>query len=369
MRLEDLELVLTPALGVKGVVRLLECFPTAKHIFEASAEELRRVSRLREQAIENIISRQARRLAEREVEYCAKHNINILASTDKEYPALLRECNDYPHIIYVKGSVDLLSQPMLSMVGTREISHYGERVCQYLIRGLAERIPNLVIVSGLAFGVDSACHRMAMEYGLKTVAVIANPLPEVTPTQHTSLAREIVERGGAIISELPSSTRQNGSLYVARNRIIAALSEGTILIESGANGGSLLTAGYADDYNRTVMAVPGRIGDRSALGTNTLIRNRKAQMVLSAEDIIRELMWDVNLADEIKSKPLEQLPELTKDEMGLLGCFRSDDPLSLAELQTLSSLDMSTLTALLLSLEISGAIRQLPGNRYEKLRR
>ena len=234
---------------------------------------------------------------------------------------------------------------------------------------MAERIPNLTIVSGLAFGVDSACHRLALEYGLKCVAVVANPLPDVTPVQHSNLAREIVESGGAIISELPSSTHQNGMLYVARNRIIAGLSEGTIVIESGASGGSLLTAGYADDYNRVVMATPGRIGDRSAIGTNALIRNRKAQMVLSAEDIIKELMWDVNLKEELqRPAPLLRV-ELTRDEAGLLNCFRSDDPLSMAELEELSSLDHPTLTALLLSLEISGEIRQLPGNRYEKLRR
>ena len=369
MRLEDLELTLTPGLGVKGVVHLLECFPTAEHVFQASESELREVSKLRVQAIKSILERKGRRAAEREMEYCNKHNISILASTDSDYPTLLKECNDYPHIIYVRGDKAALQQPMLSMVGTRDISHYGERVCQYLIHDLAERIPNLTIVSGLAFGVDSACHRLALEYGLKCVAVVANPLPDVTPVQHSNLAREIVESGGAIISELPSSTHQNGMLYVARNRIIAGLSEGTIVIESGASGGSLLTAGYADDYNRVVMATPGRIGDRSAIGTNALIRNRKAQMVLSAEDIIKELMWDVNLKEELqRAAPLLRV-ELTRDEAGLLNCFRSDDPLSMAELEELSSLDHPTLTALLLSLEISGEIRQLPGNRYEKLRR
>ncbi len=369
MQIEDLALVFTPQLGVKGVVHLLECFGSAERIFSASESELREVGRLREEAVCNLMERTGFRAARREWEYCERNAIRILASTDEGYPSLLREANDYPHILYGVGDLKALQGPCLSMVGTRDYTPYGSRVCDYLIRELAERVPNLVIVSGLAFGVDSICHRLALECGVRTVAVVANPLPQVTPAQHTRLAHEIVERGGAIVSELPSSTKQNGNFYVARNRIIAALSEGTVLVESSASGGSLLTAQYADGYNRVVMAPPGRVGDRTAQGPNTLIRNRKAQMILSAEDVIRELMWDVNL-EGVRERDLQKVPvSLTRDEEGLLSCFRSDDPLTLSELQELSSLDTGTLTALLIGLELSGSIRQLPGNRYEKLRR
>lgn len=368
MKLEDLALVMTAGLGTKGVVHLLECFGSAERIFAASAGELCATARLREDVAENIAARTGFAAARREAAYCQRHGVVALASTDEEYPPLMREMGDYPHIIYVKGDVAALKGPCLSMVGTREQSNYGSRVCGELIRGLAERVPDLVIVSGLAFGIDSTCHRTAMECGLRTVAVVANALPEVTPAQHTHLAREIVETGGAIVSELPSSTRQNGSYYVSRNRIIAGLSAGTVLVESPASGGSLITAKFADGYDRTVMAVPGRVGDYTALGPNMLIRNRKAQMVLSADDIIRELMWDVNLKGVRERQPAVEEP-LTGDERGLLGCFRTDEPLSLSELQELSSLDPATLSALLVSLELAGAVRQLPGNRYEKLRR
>lgn len=368
MQVEDLALVFTPGLGLKGVAHLLACFGSAERIFAASEAELREVGGLREDAVRNLTSRTGFREAQREIAYCREHGIWSLASTDAEYPTLLREANDYPHVLYGIGEKEALQGPCLSIVGTRDFTPYGERVCGYLIRELAERIPDLVIVSGLAFGIDSICHRLALECGLRTVGVIANPLPQVTPAQHGHLAREMVERGGAVITELPSSTKQNGSFYVPRNRIIAALSEGLVLIESAASGGSLLTAQYADGYNRTVMATPGRVGDRTAQGPNTLIRNRKAQMVLSAEDVIRELMWDVHLKSVRERQKVEQAP-LTRDEEGLLGCFRTDDPLTVAELRELSSLDMATLTALLISLELAGRIRQLPGNRYEKLRR
>ncbi len=367
MKLEDLMLSMTPGLGTKGVNHLLAKLGSAEAIFRASEAELRAAELRREEALRGILTRAGRSAAEAEMRHCERHGVWAIASTDREYPSLMREVADYPHILYGMGDRTLFERPMLAMVGTREQTPYGERVCRYLIEGLAERIPEVVIVSGLAFGIDGVCHRLALECGLKTVAVVANPLPEVTPTQHAHLAREIVQAGGAILSELPSSTKQNGRYYIPRNRIIAALCEGLVLVESPASGGSLVTAQFADDYHRVVMAVPGRVGDRTALGPNSWIRNRKAQMVLSAEDIIRELMWDLREGYTSKPSTTEEAP-LTRDEEGLYSCFRSDDPLSLSELQELSSLDTPTLTALLMSLELAGRIRLLPGNRYEKLR-
>lgn len=370
MTIDDLALALTPSLGVKGIRHLLACFGSAEAVFSASEADLKRAGQLREPALRNLLGRAGFRAAEREAAHAARHGLKIVAQTDIEYPPLLREMNDNPHILYIKGAAEALHGPCLSMVGTRESTPYGERICDRLIRDLAERMPDLVIVSGLAFGIDAICHRAALAYGLRTVAVVANALPEITPAQHAGLARDIVAGGGAIVTELPSSTRQNGSFYVARNRIIAGLSEGTVVAESPASGGALVTANYADDYNRVVMAVPGRVGDRTAWGTNLLIRNRKAQMILSAEDILRELMWD--LRPEMKSRPApaqhEPLP-LTESEQRLLECFRSDDPLTAAELAAASGFDAGELSALLVGLELAGAVRQLPGNRYEKWNR
>lgn len=367
MTIEDLALTMTSELGVKGVVHLLERFGTAGRIFAASEAELREVGQLRGAAVRNLLNGSGFAGARREAAYCERHGLQAIASTDAEFPPLLKEINDYPHVLYIKGAVEALQGPCLSIVGTREMSNYGTRVSIRMVRELAERVPDLVIISGLAFGIDSTCHRAALDCGLRTVAVIANPLPEVTPATHAHLAREILESGGAVVTELPSSTKQNGNFYPARNRIIAGLSEGTVLIESPANGGSLITAKQADDYNRIVMAVPGRVGDTTAFGPNMLIRNQKARIVLSAEDVLRELSWDLRPSLVRPVRKVEPIP-LTADEAGLLGCFRTDDPLSLAELQELCGLDVGALSALLIGLEISGAIRQLPGNRYEKMR-
>lgn len=363
MTFEDLALAMTPGLGAKGVKYLLDNFGSAGRIFAATEAELRDGVRLRADAVRNLLGRKGFSAARREMEHCRRNGIYAIASTDGDYPPLLRETDDYPHILYIMGDPGAIAGPCLSVVGTRKMSHYGANVCNMLIRDLAERVPDLVLVSGLAFGVDATCHRLAMEYGLRTVAVVAEALPEIVPAQHAHLAREIVEKGGAIVSELPSSTKQNGQFYPARNRIIAGLSEGTVLIESPASGGSLLTANYADGYNRAVMAVPGRVGDETSLGTNILLRNLKARMILSAEDIIRELMWDQT--KQLRAERSAPIP-LTEDEQGLLGCFRSGDPLSVAELMELCGLDSGALSALLTGLELSGAVRQLPGNRYEK---
>ena len=244
---------------------------------------------------------------------------------------------------------------------------YGERACAELIAGLTARVPDLCIVSGLAFGIDSAAHRAALLNNVPTIAVVANPLPAVTPTQHTALAEDIIAHGGAIVSELPSTTPKKGCYYISRNRIIAALGCGTVVVESHAGGGALTTAQFADDYNRSVMAVPGRMFDSAAAGTNHLIRTRRAQLVASAEDIINELMWDLSLPEQPTTPKIDPTLDLTPDEKGLLCCFRTPDPVSMGELMELSGMQSGELSALLMSLELAGAVRLLPGNMYEKL--
>lgn len=366
MTIEDIALTLTPGIGTKGVVHLLEHFGDSEHIFAASEEELCSRARLRPDLARRISQRVALPAAEREWEYCRRNDIRIIASTDPQYPPLLRETPDYPHVLYIRGNADALTGRCLSVVGTRDATPYGQRMCNDLVRGLAERVPRLCIVSGLAFGIDVAAHRAALAAGVQTVAVLPNPLPDVTPAQHRAVARDIVDAGGALVSELHSQVKQRGTFYLARNRIIAGLSAGTIVVESPCGGGSLMTAHCADGYDRTVMAVPGRAVDRTSRGTNLLIRNKKAQLILTAEEIIEELMWDVTQPD-VGPRPQAQAPELTHDEADLLGCFRTSDPLSVDELGVLTGFDTADLAVLLLGLEMAGAVRQLPGNRYVRL--
>ncbi|MEG0807766.1 MAG: DNA-processing protein DprA [Alistipes sp.] len=367
MTIEDIALQMTPGIGVKGAVHLLEIFGDAPRIFAATADELTHFAELRADLAQQIVRRVAFASAEKEMSYCRRNGITAIASTDAEYPALLREIPDYPTVLYCRGNVAALADRCISMVGTREATPYGQLMCNRLIEELAARIPRLCIVSGLAFGIDSAAHRAALAAGVQTVGVLANALPGVMPTQHTALSRDMLDNGGALVCELHSQNKQNGTAYLARNRIIAGLSGGCVVVESPDSGGSLVTARCADEYNRAVMAVPGRATDRASTGTNHLIRNHKAQLVLSAEDIIRELMWDLG-ADPAMLRAQSVTTQLTPDEAQLLACFTTDDPLPTERLGELCGHNPGELAALLVGLELAGAVRQLPGNRYMKLR-
>lgn len=299
----DIALTLTPGIGPKGAVHLLDVFGSAEAVFSASADELIEKARLRPELARAILQKKAFADAEREVKHCRKHGIEIIASTDAQYPALLRETADYPHVLYVLGSPEALGKTTLTMVGTRRMTPYGQQMADRLIGELADRVADTVIVSGLAFGIDTACHRAALAFGMPTVGIIASALPGITPAQHTAVARDMIEHGGAVVSELHSQTRQNGNFYHSRNRLLAGISGGTVVVESPVEGGSMDTARLADGYNRTLMAVPGRATDFASAGANLLIRTQRAQMVCTGEDIVREMMWDQNRPGDLIDRP------------------------------------------------------------------
>ena len=364
MPLESIALTFVSGLGAKGVVHLLETFGSAAAIYSASQRELVERASLREDVARRIVAKEGMREAERELRHCHQHGLSILCSTDGRYPRLLKETPDYPAVLYVRGRVEALAGRMISFVGTRKISAYGQRMCDELVRGVHELVPDAVIVSGLAFGVDGAAHRAALSCGAKTVAVVANPLPQVTPASHENLAADIVAHGGAIVSELSSQVKQNGRFYIPRNRIIAALSAGTVVVESGESGGSLSTAAFADGYSRSVMAVPGRASDSGSRGCNLLIRNRKAQLVLSGRDVVSELMWELGVEEPAEHAQAES--PLSEAEQRFLEYFDSD-PLTIDQLQLRSGMSLGDLSYMLMCLELSGAIQPLAGKRYEKI--
>ncbi|MBR5812291.1 MAG: DNA-protecting protein DprA [Alistipes sp.] len=364
MPLESIALTFVPHLGVRGAAHLLECFGSARAIYESSAEELSSEAGLRVDIAQSIASKCGMREAEREVLYCQRHGITPVAYDSAQYPHLLRGTNDFPAVLYVMGDVSVLSRRAVGFVGTRKVTPYGQRMCNMLVGELAEVVPDALIVSGLAFGVDGEVHRAALINGLPTVGVLANTLPSVSPAAHRALAADIVSRGGALVTELNSQTKQNGNLYIPRNRIIAGISAGVVVVETPESGGSLSTAAFADGYGRSVMAVPGRATDNSSRGCNMLIRNRKAQAVMSGRDIASELMWELELTSE-PAPQREKLP-LTDQEQSLLVHF-GQEPITIDALQVASGLSLGELSLLLMNLELSGAVRQLPGKQYEKL--
>ena len=363
MLIDDIALTMQPQVGPRTAAHLLQCFGSAEDVFGASENDLRERAELRTDIAAALVKKPFHKQAEKELRFCEKNGIIPIPSTSGIYPRLLRECEDYPHVVYYKGDTAALERRMLSMVGTRRMTSYGQRVCERLVGGLGRMFPDLVIVSGLAFGVDGACHRAALAEGLATVGVLANPLTEIYPAQHAVLAEEMMKRGGGILSEYHSGSKNKGVTFVPRNRIIAGMSMGTVVVESPLKGGSVITANMADGYNRCVMAAPGRVGDMASEGTNELIKSNKARMVCSAEDIARELMWDI----PGKAVVLEpDLSSLGKDAVGLLGCIPDGEAVSIDMLAGITGLTHPELAGIILELEFEGLVRVLPGKMYER---
>lgn len=364
MILDELALTFIPDLGVRGVAHLTDLYGSAEVAFVQPEYKLILCAELRKDIAERVVCKTGYAEAERELRYCEENGINITSFVDDNYPHLLREIPDRPHIIYSVGDIGALSsRHILSVVGTRRISSYGESVCAKIIPELAEMFPDLVVVSGLAFGVDAAAHRAALAAGVRTVAVVANKLPDIVPAQHRNLAKDLVEHGGAIVTELSSQTKQNGAYYIPRNRIIAGVSEGVLVVESPANGGSLSTAKAADAYSRTIMAVPGRITDSRSEGTNHLIKRNVAQLVTSAHDIADALGWEVESAmpEKMHYAPREVNE---KEQLVLAVLADNSDGLTMDNIADRTQLQISEVSAMLLNMELSGLVRQLPGRRY-----
>ena len=364
MTIEDLALTFVPKLGVRGVVHLMDLYHSAARVYAEPSHRLILCAELREDIVERIIQKEGFAAAERELKYCEANGIKVTASTDADYPYHLLEVADRPHILYSMGDLEALqSKHILSVVGTRRITTYGENVCARLISDLAEMFPDLVVVSGLAYGVDAAAHNVALASGVRTVAVLANKLPDITPAQHKNLAKDILNNGGAILSELHSQTKQNGSFYIPRNRIVAGVAQGLLVVESAANGGSISTVKAADDYSRTVMAVPGRIFDSRSEGTNHLIKTNVAQLVTSAEDIAEALGWEVEgaMPERMRYEPRDVTPQ---EAMIMATLADNSDGLPMEVIADKTGLSVAEISAILLNMELSGLVRQLPGRIY-----
>lgn len=361
---DDIALTLHYGLGVKGSAQLLETFGSAAKIYAAGAERLTAAG-LRPEIAREIAARTKHRQAEAELKFMHRHGIEAVVSTDDDYPELMRMCSDYPHVLYFMGDRRALSgRRKIAVVGTRAATAYGMNMCERMIGRLAELHPEAVVVSGLAFGIDSCVHRAALDAHLTTIGVIANPLPDVSPAQHQRLADEIIAAGGAIVTELHSQTRMNGAYFIPRNRIIAGMSEGCVVVESPNKGGALTTAEFAYGYDRSVMAVPGRVTDKCSYGTNRLIAERRAAMVCSAEDIVRELGWDIERPGIIPTRP-EPVPTLSGDENLIIAYLRE---LNTADMDTLivrTGIPAAQISSILMGLELEGLIRSLPGKKYE----
>ena len=292
------------------------------------------------------------------------HNIQPLFVLDDNYPESLAETYDPPIILYKLGSTDLNGDHLLAVVGTRKPTPYGVDFCNRMVGEIAEYFPDAVIVSGLAYGIDATAHKKALEKKLATVAVVAHGLNMIYPAAHRNLAKEIVRSGGAIISEYPFDTKPFPPNFLARNRIVAGLSQVTVVVESNIKGGAMSTANYAFMYNRDVMALPGRSSDDLSSGCNLLIRKNKAHLIECAADLIEVTGWQpLNIPLDPKQRNL--FPELEGDSQRIYELIKnSNEPVQLDRLINQTGLPASQIISLLSELEFDGIIIRYPGNRF-----
>lgn len=298
--------------------------------------------------------------AEKEFAYVQKHKLRMLFYLDADYPRRLKQAEDAPVLMYVKGNADLEATHMVSIVGTRAPTDQGKRLCTELVEGLKDS--GATIVSGLAYGIDIVAHRAALKQGLQTIGCVAHGLDRLYPGEHAGTAKEMVEQGG-LVTEVPSDGPFAPGNFPARNRIIAGLSDCTIVVESGPKGGSLITADIANSYDREVFAYPGRPTDPRSEGCNALIQRNQAALITNANDVLRMMDW----LPKKKKAPVQAalFTDLQPDEQTLVDIIKAKGKVDIDELCVQSRMAHGKAAGLLLNLEFSGVVRSLPGKVYQ----
>ena len=311
----------------------------------------------------------AMKRAEFEMKYIQEHHIKALTLNNENYPQRLRECPDAPIIIYYLGNSDLNQAKIVSIVGTRNITTYGQDLIRRFISDLRRYCPQVLIVSGLAYGVDIHAHRQALENGYETIGVLAHGLDQIYPYRHRETAAAMVSHGG-LLTEFMTQTNADKPNFVRRNRIVAGMADATILVESAAKGGGLITTEIAQSYDRAVFAFPGKVGAEFSEGCNNLIRDNGAALITCAEDFVRAMGWqnEAQLQQALNEGIERNLfPELTPEEQQVVNLLQKTNDLQLNILSVKSALPIGQLTALLFQLEMKGIIKPLAGGMYHLL--
>jgi len=312
---------------------------------------------------------EAMKRADYELKYMQEHGIRGLTLNDDDYPQRLTECPDAPLVLYFTGNCNLNESKIISIVGTRHATVYGEDLIRRFVRDLHQQCPKVLIVSGLAYGVDIHAHREALENGYPTVGVLAHGLDQIYPYAHRETAAEMVNHGG-LLTEFMTQTNADKPNFVRRNRIVAGMADATIVVESAAKGGGLITAEIAQSYDRSVFAFPGNVNAEFSKGCNNLIRDNGAGLITCAADFIRAMNWqDETLRQQALSDGIERtlFPDLSAEEQLIVGILQDTNDLQLNILSVKSSIPIGRLTAILFQLEMKGVIKPLAGGMYHLL--
>ena len=355
-------LTLLKGIGPVLARQLIQFFGCAKPVFTEKKHVLEKVSGIGEYTATNIIESKSDALkrAEKELLFIEKNNISLYTLPDPHYPARLRECQDAPIVFFFKGNGDLHAQRILSIVGTRSATEYGRSLIGTLLKDLSEIFPDVLIVSGLAYGIDICAHRNALKNKLPTVGVLAHGLDRLYPSLHRTTAVEMLRNGG-LLTEFMSETNPDRENFLQRNRLIAGLADATIIVESADKGGALVTADIAFSYGRDVYTFPGRVSDNYSKGCNRLVQMNKAGLITSAHDLVNALCWDT-----AKKAPIQQeLPFIETPDHPILSLLAEKGEFHINELSVLMNVPIHRLSPMLFELELAGHIKALPGGVYK----
>jgi DNA processing protein len=352
---------LIPRIGDINARKLVSHFGNVEAVFNEPYRNLIKIPGVGSGLAKYISDRSYLDEAEKEAEYVTKNNIRTYFYLDSDYPFRLRQCDDSPVVFFFRGACDLNSSKILSVVGTRNATSRGRELCDKIIGGLAAGHPDLIIVSGLAYGIDIAAHKAALANNLQTIAVLGHGLKTLYPSIHTSVARSILEKGG-LLTDFSSGTLPERNNFIKRNRIIAGLSDATLVVESGVTGGALITADIAWSYNRDVLAVPGRPDDMWSAGCNSLIKGNRAALVERSQDVEYFLDWKPEKAKSPVQRTL--FSELDDTEKQIYELLKAQEELTIDTICRSLDIQVHKLSSLLLQMEFKGLVKCYPGNLY-----
>jgi DNA processing protein len=359
--LYQLALTLVPNIGDVHAKILVQHFGDAASIFKAKQSSLEKLEGIGEVRAKSIKAFNEFHLAEAELQFIEKYKIKPLFLTDEAYPKRLLNCYDSPTLLFYKGTAELNAAKIVAIVGTRSNTDYGKAFTEKLVSDLAEQ--NVVIVSGLAFGIDAIAHKAALKNNLPTLGVIGHGLSKIYPFQHASLAKEMITAGGGVLTEFFHDTKPDKHNFPLRNRIVAGISDCTVVVETAVKGGSMITAKLADSYNRDVFAAPGRTTDKMSAGCNHLIKYNKAILLTDADELLDVLGWKEKKVPAKKQRQL--FIELTEEEQTIFSLLQQKETAHIDEINAGTTLSSSAVAAAILNLELQGIVQSQPGKMYK----
>lgn len=358
--LHTLALLKTEGIGDVIAKRLLTHLGSAEEVFKAKPFQLAKIDGIGTSIIQNLKKKDVFVAAEAELQFIQSQKLNTLFYQDSLYPERLKQCLDAPVLLFTAGNIHLENRKIISMVGTRQVTSYGMDFCKNLIADLAPLNP--IIISGFAYGVDIIAHQAAIENNLQTIGVLAHGLNQIYPKTHKKYMSKMEQNGG-FMTEFWSTSNPDRENFVKRNRIVAGISEATIVIESAEKGGSLVTANMANDYNREVFAVPGRATDKYSQGCNMLIKTNKAHLLTNATDLIYHLNWDIKKSERAIQKQL--FVSLDDEEQMIYDYLQKQGKEHLDIMSLECDMPIFKLSSMLLNMELKGVVRPLQGKFFE----